>query len=556
MRLFGIKDIQFQTIFNAFEDYINRSVGAVTEVNKSSIFGQLITVLAGVVNNIILYIEDALTEQNKFTAQRKKSVYGLAVQSGYVPSYGRAAGVWVKLQHKANNEQAFDVIIQDKTKIVCTQNGMYYCLDLGKPAITVNCEYGLETEYLYAVQGNFESQTFTTTGGNLYSINLTYTGYIDTDYLQVYVNGERWRRADSLYDMLPMEHAYTYKYNPVSGIDIMFGNEHHGEPMAPGNNVEVQYLLHDGEAGNLQYNPNSYFVFVKPLNNTKGEEVSGNDVFEIKFATKDAVAAGSNSESIAQVRQMIGYNSRSLVLADTNNYAAFISRFSFCGYNRTWSEPGSMIIKSLIMKNYKLAMEEGKDYFNLTEDDFILSPIQKASIKNSILKSDLQLAGTIYDIIDMDLCKYSMYVYVNLYNTTADKHVVSEKIKNAVGDFFGNVMSDSFIPKSDIIMAIKDAVEEIDGINIYFLSQKNEEALMKGKYIESEYVYNPATGTYNTNKRTVYLTPGENPNLGLDAHGNILINEDHEFPVLMGGWEWINSKNDIIVAEPITIIYE
>lgn len=556
MRLFGIKDIQFQKIFEGFEQYLQNSIGAVTEVNKSSIFGQLITILSGVVNNTILYIEDALTEQNKYTAQRKKSVYGLAAQSGYVPSYGRAAGVWVQLQHKANNNQTQDIIIQDKTKIISTQNGMYYCLSLGKPAITIDCSRGLETEYLYAVQGNFESQTFVGSGGELYSINMRYTGYLDTDYLQVYVNGERWTQAASMYDMLPMEKAYTYKYNPVQGIDIMFGNEHHGRPIYENDNIEVQYLLHDGEAGNLTYDPNTYFVFSRPLQNTNGEEVSGNEIFDIKFATKDAVASGSNSEPIEQVRQMIGFNSRSLVLADSNNYKSFINKFSFCGYNRTWSEPGSMIVKSLVMRNYALAMNDGKDYFNLQDKDFILSDIQKASIKNAIISSNMQLAGTIYDIIDMDLCKYAMYVYVKLKDSLTDKHVVTEKIKNAVGDFFGDVYSDSYIPKSDIIMTIKDNVAEVDGVNIYLLSQKNEEALFNGKYIKKDYKYDPLTGTYKDTSRTIYLAPDENPNLGLDAHGNILIEADHEFPVLMGGWTWINDKGDEITANPITIIYE
>ena len=556
MRLFGIKDIQFQKIFEGFEQYLQNSIGAVTEVNKSSIFGQLITILSGVVNNTILYIEDALTEQNKYTAQRKKSVYGLAAQSGYVPSYGRAAGVWVQLQHKANNNQTQDIIIQDKTKIISTQNGMYYCLSLGKPAITIDCSRGLETEYLYAVQGNFESQTFVGSGGELYSINMRYTGYLDTDYLQVYVNGERWTQAASMYDMLPMEKAYTYKYNPVQGIDIMFGNEHHGRPIYENDNIEVQYLLHDGEAGNLTYDPNTYFVFSRPLQNTNGEEVSGNEIFDIKFATKDAVASGSNSEPIEQVRQMIGFNSRSLVLADSNNYKSFINKFSFCGYNRTWSEPGSMIVKSLVMRNYALAMKDGKDYFNLQDKDFILSDIQKASIKNAIISSNMQLAGTIYDIIDMDLCKYAMYVYVKLKDSLTDKHVVTEKIKNAVGNFFGDVYSDSYIPKSDIIMTIKDNVAEVDGVNIYLLSQKNEEALFNGKYIKKDYKYDPLTGTYKDTSRTIYLAPDENPNLGLDAHGNILIEADHEFPVLMGGWTWINDKGDEITANPITIIYE
>lgn len=41
------------------------------------------TVIAGIAHNIMLYIEDSLVEQNKYTAQRKKSVYGLASLSGY-----------------------------------------------------------------------------------------------------------------------------------------------------------------------------------------------------------------------------------------------------------------------------------------------------------------------------------------------------------------------------------------------------------------------------------------------------------------------------------------
>ena len=555
MRIFGIKDIQFQKIFNSFEEYLNKSMGPNFEVNKSSVFGQLITILAGVVNNVILYIEDALTEQNKFTAQRKKSIYGLAVQSGYNPSYGRAAGVWIKLQHKANNQQVANVIIPDKTKVICTQNGMYYCLDLGKPSITVDCTKGLENEFLYAVQGNFESQTFIGTGGPMYSINMSYTGYIDTDYLQVYVNGERWAQAASMYDMLPMEKAFTVKYNPVAGIDIMFGNEYHGMPIYENDTIEVQYLLHDGEAGNLTYNPNHYFVFSQVLHDTNGDEVSGNKLFDIRFATKDAVASGSNSETMEQVRQMIGYNSRSLVLADSNNYKAFIDRFSFCGYNRTWSEPGSMVVKSLIMKNYSQTVGEGKEYFKLKESDFLLSDIQKTSIRNAIVQSNMQLAGTVYDIMDMKLRKYAVYIYVTTFGDP-DKQVVKNKILNAVGSFFCNISSDSFIPKSDIIMTIKNQVDEVDAVDLYFLSERNETALMYGKYVDEYDVYDQNTGKYVNLTETVYLTPGENPNLGIDSHGNIYIEENDCFPVLMGGWTWINDKKDEIVAEPITIIFE
>jgi len=53
------------------------------------------------------------------------------------------------------------------------------------------------------------------------------------------------------------------------------------------------------------------------------------------------------------------------------------------------------------------------------------------------------------------------------------------------------------------------------------------------------------------------LYDGENPGLGLDAHGNIKLSSDHEFPVLMGGWDWLNKEGDEVpVNDPLNIIFE
>ena len=48
--------------------------------------------IKGVMQNIMFYIEDALTEQNIYTATRKKSIYSLAKISGFEANYGNAAG--------------------------------------------------------------------------------------------------------------------------------------------------------------------------------------------------------------------------------------------------------------------------------------------------------------------------------------------------------------------------------------------------------------------------------------------------------------------------------
>ena len=294
-----------------------------------------------------------------------------------------------------------------------------------------------------------------------------------------------------------------------------------------------------------------------PLRNTLGEEVDGNNVFNVTFATNDPISSGSNSESLEQVIQMIGLNSRSLVLANPNNYNEFLNKFSFCGYNRTWSEKGSLIVNSLVVKNYKQMISSGSDYFNLTESDFILSDQQKNSIKNCLENSGKQLAGVSYNIFDPELCKYAMYLYITLKSDTYEKEYVSNSIRNLVGEFFGNVQSDLYIPKSDIVHLIKDNIKEVDGVDVYFLSEANETALQTNKYVHKNYKYDASTNSYSKKEEIIYLYKGENPNLGLDEHGNISLPSDEQFPVLMGGWDYLNNEGqEVCITDPLIITFK
>lgn len=556
MQLFKLKNIQFDAILQDIKQFLSKSIGGNTNIGQSSVFGQLLTVISAVAHNIMAYIEDALVEQNKYTAQRKKSIYGLAAQSGYQPSTGRAAGVWLQIASKPANETGLDVVVFDRARLICTQNGLYYVAVLNSPSITLSSDNATGTQYIYAVQGRMETQRFVSTGGNLYAQNIPYVGYIDTQYLKVYINGELWEQSASLYDMTPDSKEYYIRFNPVTGLDIVFGNDVHGRPLQQNDVIEVTYLLHDGEGGNLEVDDNTYFIFADTLTDTSGEHVNANGIFRISFATKDSVASGSNSESTAVTKQMIGFNSRALVLADSNNFRNFLSKYSFVGYNRTWSEKGSMVINSMVMQNHKLHMSRGSDYFKLTDQDFLLTPLQKASIKNALERSGQLLAGCTFNMVDIDLAKYALYVYVKLADANISHEYISTQIKQYVGEFMSNTSSDSYIPKSDIIKVIKDNISGIDGINVYIISEDNEKAIMNGEYIDKTYRYNPSTGTYAAKETRIKVYPGDNPSLGLDAHGNILVDKDNQFPVFIGGWQWKTEDGSIVTTEPITIIYE
>ena len=558
MRLFSLLDTQYNAFLSKVHSYLSKMLSNKdVQYGSNTIFGQIITVVGNAMQNILLYIEDALVEQNKYTAQRKKSIYGLAALSGYQPSLGKASVASIKLGFMLNNEGSYNIVLKNKEPLTCTQNGLKYNIMLPQEGIILSIDKDNTSKYFNAVQGIFESQRFISKGGQYYTVNFKFVGNLDTDYMTVKVNNEIWEYAASLYDMHSDGKQYTFKTSLDGSIDIIFGNEAHGRALQPDDIIDVTYLIHDGESGNLDPDLETYFVFDNNLEDTDGEVFDANSLFNITFAETDPITSGSNSETMQHMREMIGLNSRSLVLANPDNYKVLINRFGFCGYNRTWSDANSMVVNSLIIKNYKNEVAVGNDYFKLTEKDFYLSDAQKKSIYDYIESSGGQLASTKYNIFDPELCKYALYVYITLKSSKYNKDLISKQIRHYVGDFFTNIQSDMFIPKSDIIQVIKNNIEGIDSVDIYILSQKNEEALYKEQYTEDTYVLNNLTGQYIKKTENVKVYAGENPNLGLDNHGNIYLKSDRQFPVLMGGWKYYNDDQDEVqITDPLTIIFE
>lgn len=560
MRLFELIKIKYDEFSYSVNEYLSKALSDFKDnYSTSSIFGQIVNVTNGVVQNIISYIEDALVEQNKYTAQRRKSIYSLAQLTGYNPHLGKASVCNIKLTLKPNNSDATNLILNNKTTLICTQNGLIYNIIIPQESIILNNNNN--SKYLMCVEGKFESQKFIASGGQLFTRNIILNGDIDVDFLEVKVNNKLWERvtSNSLYDMEPDGEQYICKTSLNKGVDLIFGNNQYGRQIVDGDEIEVSYLLHSGELGNINENEECDFVFEENLTNLLGEEVNGNELYNITIANNESITSGTYAENISQVSEMIGFNSRAMVLADPKNYKQYINKFSFCGYNRTWCEEGSLIVNSLIMKNYKLQLKNGLDYFSLKDEDFLLSESQKDVITNSIINSGQQLAGTVFNIFEPELCKYVIYCYIKMKEVSYDKNLIENKIKMLIGEFFSNIQSDIFIPKSDIIQLLKNNITEIDSVDIYFMSQKNEEALINSYYIKNNYIYNPSKGTYDLTKETVYVYGDEDPGIGLDEHGNIYLEDNSQFPVIMAGWSYRSSNNDdvtVTVLEPLTIIFE
>lgn len=561
MKLFNLLQTRYTDFENQVKLYLSKTLTNYNEnYGNNTIFGQLINVLGSTVQNVLLYIEDGLTEQNKYTAQRKKSIYSLAQLGGYNPSLGKAASCMVKMTVQPNNLGAYSVIIPNKTKLICSYNGLNYSILLPQEAITFSVADDVSNKFVQVVEGTFETQTFMVKGGQLYTQTVLFNSDIDLDYLEVKVNNEVWERRESLYDMDPDAKQYVVKTSLNKGIDILFGNDQYGKSIGFNDKVSVTYLVHDGELGNIETEEPIYFSFQDEIKDASGGTINGNEIFVIKLADENSVSGGTYSETAAQVREMIGYNSRALVLADPKNYKVFLNRFSFVGYNRTWSDEGSLVVNSIILKNYKQILERGSDYFNLKMSDLFLSEAQKSSIKNCIANSGQQLAGVTYNIIEPEICKYAVYVYLKMKEVQFDRTSVEQAIRDKVGEFFSDVQNDMFIPKSDIISIIKSASNAIDGVDLYILGEKNEKAIIDKQYINKIHTFNISKGLYDVNEELVYVGEGENPGIGFDEYGNIYLDNNDQFPVLMGGWNFRSSgigeePQYTTVTNPLNIVF-
>ena len=75
MRIFDILETSYSNFTETMTNFLNKTFGGLGQAyGPSSIFGALLEGIKGVMQNMMFYIEDAMTEQNIFTAVRKKSI--------------------------------------------------------------------------------------------------------------------------------------------------------------------------------------------------------------------------------------------------------------------------------------------------------------------------------------------------------------------------------------------------------------------------------------------------------------------------------------------------
>ena len=320
-----------------FQDSINFLKATYESVGKhftmASPMGQLLQVILSLGRMILFYIEDSITELNINKASRPDNVKGLASLTGHNPSRGQGARGTLRFKYNGKPIEMYGntVVIPNYTKLVSNLNGLVYTIVLPTEEIRLDLTSINNYVDVNIVQGTIEYQQSTGTGDPLQSFNFQAKkgAYIDNFFVNVFVNGEIWDKVDSILDMTYQQKAVMIKTGQTGGIDIFFGNGYNGQVPPMGSTILVEYLLTDGEDGNITI-PTSQtqnnWKFETSGYSLNSDEIDLNKVINVTIE-KD-ILFGSLDEPVFLTRLLAPHMSRSFVLANAENYIYFLRKLN------------------------------------------------------------------------------------------------------------------------------------------------------------------------------------------------------------------------------------
>lgn len=559
MKLFNLTETNFENFDNTINNYLNKVfLGLGIQNSKYQLFTIIFNAIKGIMQNIMVYIEDAFTEQNIETAIRQKSIYSLAKLSGYEPFYGTASTGILKASLISNtnlSQEIKKIYINNHSIIECNDNTLNYILYLQSDRYVFDIDKPLVNYNLRIIQGFFNESNYTSHGEELETIHLTINGMFDKNYIKVFVNNIEWQPVSNLYDMTENGEEYIISIGFDNELDITFGNGIYGKVPNNGDNIKIEYIVHNGTSGNISNSSNIKFKFI-----TNGVDFYGNSIDlnnYINLELEGFISGGTNSDTIYDVKQMIGYNSRSNVLASVDNYILFLKHFSFLGNFNVWAENNSNTLVINAVTNVLNNITNINEYKNINDKELFLTDEQKANIMTVLENSSNTFAGINITFLDPIIYKYAIMYYVQV-DDPFYKDIVKNNLEINTLEYFSKYnFNVTFISKSDILKYILDNTSHIKSINIEIISEANENAY--GSDDHSYYKYKTYVYNNKVNYQQIKYFYEDGLHLGLDELGNISLDNNIYIPLLQGNFKYYpnksNGDNSNVMVDAINVIF-
>jgi hypothetical protein len=519
MKIFKTNRIRFDEMIADTRSFLETMYETSNRVfTLASPWGQILTVIHDMAQFIFYFNEDSTTESNIYTASRPNSIYGLARLAGHNPmrSIGASGDLRLRFNGNALENRGAQIIIPQHTMVRCQANNLLYVVTLSQEeariAATSNSAITVKIH-----QGEIETQRFTGSGMELqsFAVNMKQGKSIDHFFVNVSVQGERYTKYDSLWDMPRGAKGCIVMTGINGGIDIYFGNGFNGTVPPNGSTIEVEYLITHGVAGNLRDSSSAQWKFEGSGFDENGNEIDLNSHVDIK--ADGAITLGTDPEPTFLTRLVAPKTSRAMVLANPDNYMYFLERLNyfslvdaFTTFDDDYVDDDNVIYLFLIPDITK-RLTGAENYFSVPEEMFTLSTDEKERIIKLIQDSGSMIVTTMISIIDPVVKRFALNISLTTFEGFS-KDLIRQEIITKLSQHFLTMRRRNVIPKSDIV-AIIEAIEGVDSVNVQFISQENEE------------YWADAQDDANAESKVI----------GLDDFGDITIGKG-ELAIVRGGW--------------------
>jgi hypothetical protein len=516
LEIFKLNRIRYDQLYDDARSYLTSKFLQVGDVfTPASAYGQLLNVMIDLGKLIFYYVEDSITELNIFTATRDVSIRSLSRIAGHNPTRAIAASGTVLLTYNGNPLDIYGntVIIPNFTRLVDNSTGLTYTITAENEEIRMNLT-GKSSIEVKVTQGAIEAQTVTGTGRALqsYPIKPKKGALIDNFFINVFVNGEKWKVYDSVYDMPYETKGVVVKTGINDGIDLYFGNGFFGKKPDLGSSIRVEYLTTSGNEGNILLGEIPQFQFTDDVFDLSGNSVSVSSIIDISI--KKPIIFGSDPEPIELTRILSPKTSRSYVLANADSYVYFLEKFNIFSVIDAFSTlddndiSDDNVVYLFLIPDVNKRKAQNDDYFTVPVELFFLSVDEKEKIYDFIEQSGQKILTTIIKILDPIIKRYVININVTAFEGFS-KEAIRQDIVSKCSDYFLKNRRRDRIPKSDLISII-ETVPGVDSVNLWFVSQENE-------VFKSD------------------IANAQKPDIGIDVFGDVVIGRG-EYALIRGGW--------------------
>lgn len=305
------------------------SEGRLTDLNESSVTVTLIELFAAMGDMLSFYLDSNALETFLPTVRQPENVYRHGHLIGYTIREMTSAKAYVQFSiPTARTAPGNEVFIPKGTRLGTSTGDAGQFITQENTSIPIGHTV---SELILAVQGQVYSENFVSDGTASQFSELSATN-IDPDTIEVYTGATKWSAQESFLYSEDTDYDFVLDTNYLGVTRVLFGDGKYGRAPSVGEAITVNYLVSDGDAGNVGADAiNLIFSEVTTIN--------GNSVEGLTVTNPDAAAGGSPRQSLEHVKRNAPGSLAALYRPLTKyDYISLIERLGGIQHVNVWGE--------------------------------------------------------------------------------------------------------------------------------------------------------------------------------------------------------------------------